>query len=351
MSKKEKEILAYGLEHNISAKLSKIKYFTHFEMLTNRLCEDPLFNITKDDFISRLKEIGYDVFRKCKKEKKISLFTEEDIGVLKTLGEKESLHITRPDKGRGVVILNKADYTDKMENILSDPDVYENCPFEEPKLKILRTEDKINRFLKKLKDNGNITENEYKHLYVSGSSPSIMYGLPKTHKPNLPLRPIVSSVNTPQYKLAKFIIPDIMHLAKNEYTLENSKVLIDSTSNMKIQDSYFMTSFDVESLYTNIPLKETIDIIVNSIYDNGNMVRSMSKNDYKKLLELVTEDNFIIFNNKFIKQKDGLAMGNPVSAVFANVFMSHHEKKWLQLCPARCKPILYRRYVDDIFNL
>ena len=140
-----------------------------------------------------------------------------------------------------------------------------------------------------------------------------------------------------------------MHLAKNEYTLENSKDLIDSTSNMNIPDSYFMTSFDVESLYTNIPLKETIDIIVNSIYDNGNMVRSMSKNGFKKLFELVTEDNFIIFNNKFIKQKDGLAMGNPISAVFANIFMSHHEKKWLELCPARCKPILYRRYVDDTY--
>ena len=93
LSKKEKEILAYGLEHNISAKLSKIKYFTHFEMLTNILCEEPLFNITKDDFISRLKEIGYDVFRKCKKEKKISLFTEEDIGVLKFIrGKRKSTY-------------------------------------------------------------------------------------------------------------------------------------------------------------------------------------------------------------------------------------------------------------------
>ena len=176
-----------------------------------------------------------------------------------------------------------------------------------------------------------------------------MYGLPKTQKPNLPLRPIVSSVNTPQYKLAKFIISDIMHAAKNEYTLENSKDLIDSTSNMNIPDSYFMASFDVESLYTDIPLKETIDIIVNSIYDNDDMVRNIHKYDFKKLLELVTEDSFIIFNNKFIEQKDGLAMGSPVCAVSAHIFMSHHKKKWLELCHARCKPTLYRRYVDDTY--
>ena len=42
-------------------------------------------------------------------------------------------------------------------------------------------------------------------------------------------------------------------------------------------------------------------------------------------------------------------MGNPVSAVFANIFMSYHEKRWLGLCPGNFKPILYKRYVDDTY--
>ena len=236
-----------------------------------------------------------------------------------------------------------------MEVILSDSKVFENCPHDDPTLKILRTEDKINRFIKKMKDKGNINESEYKQLYVCGSSPGVLYGLPKVHKVNIPLRPIVSSVNTPQYKLAKFIIPEISILSKNEYVLENSKDLISSVSHLEIKDEYFMCTFDVVSLFTNIPVKETINIIVNSIYDSGNNVRNLSRNEFKKLLELITEDNYIIFNNKFVKQKEGLAMGSPVSAVFANIFMSFHEKHWLDLCPEDFKPILYRRYVDDTY--
>ena len=327
LCKREKELLAYGLEHSISPKISKVKYFTNFEILANRLYDEPIFSISRDDILIKLKEIAYDVFNKFRKEKKINLFSDEDIQVLKKLGDNNELHITRPDKGRGVIILDKKDYLDKMETILSDPRIFENCSHDDPKLKILRTEDKINRFIKKLKDKGSITENEYKNLYVCGSSPSVLYGLPKVHKLNLPLRPIVSSVNTPQYKLAKFIIPEISNLSKNEYVLENSKDLINSVSHLDIQDNHFMCSFDVESLFTNIPLKETINIVVNSIYNNNNNIRNMNRNDFKKLLELITEDNYIIFNNKFVRQKEGLAMGNPVSAVFANIFMCYHEKR------------------------
>ena len=85
---------------------------------------------------------------------------------------------------------------------------------------------------------------------------------------------------------------------------------------MDLEESFFMASFDVESLFTNIPLKETIDIIVNLVYENDNAIRNMNKDQFKKLLELITQDNYIVFNNKSIKQKEGLAMGNPVSAVF-----------------------------------
>ena len=46
-----------------------------------------------------------------------------------------------------------------------------------------------------------------------------------------------------------------------------------------------------------------------------------------------------------------IAMGNPISATFANIFMSHHEKQWLENCPREFKPIIYRRYVDDTFMI
>ena len=57
------------------------------------------------------------------------------------------------------------------------------------------------------------------------------------------------------------------------------------------------------------------------------------------------------FNGHIYQQVDGVAMGSPLGPLFANIFMSFHEKSWLHNCPSSFKPLLYRRYVDDCFLL
>ena len=71
----------------------------------------------------------------------------------------------------------------------------------------MKQEDKINRLLSKMKEYKEISPEEYKDLYVTGSQPGILYGLPKIHKPNVPLRPILSSIVTAGYGLSKFFVP------------------------------------------------------------------------------------------------------------------------------------------------
>ncbi len=70
----------------------------------------------------------------------------------------------------------------------------------------LKVEDKINRFLRKLKNAALISDEIYSNLFVSGSSPGILYGLPKVHKPNFAInyqmRPIFAAYSTPSYQLA-----------------------------------------------------------------------------------------------------------------------------------------------------
>ena len=58
-----------------------------------------------------------------------------------------------------------------------------------------------------------------------------------------------------------------------------------------------------------------------------------------------------IFNEQYYEQVDGLAMGSPLSATLANVFLSHHEQQWINNCPPSFKPKYYKRYVDDTFLL
>ena len=107
----------------------------------------------------------------------------------------------------------------------------------------------------------------------------------------------------------------------------------------------------VESLFTNIPLKETINNCVSDLHNKNLNNRKLNKSDLLKLFETATSESSFIFDFLFYKQKDGVAMGSPLGPTLANAFLCHYEKEWLDNCPSHLKPIVYRKYVDDIFVL
>ena len=102
-----------------------------------------------------------------------------------------------------------------------------------------------------------------------------------------------------------------------------------------------MATFDVESLFTNIPLDETI--CANLKYQNSDIVDNICKEDFRTFLTLATKESFFLFDNEYYKQVDGVAMGSPLGPTLANIFMSFHEKNWLNNCPPSFQPKLYRR--------
>ena len=95
-------------------------------------------------------------------------------------------------------------------------------------------------------------------------------------------------------------------------------------------------SYDVESLFTNVPIEDTIKFITDEIYTQKRL---------QKLLKKLVSGCQVTFNGMLIKQIDGSAMGNPLSVVLANIFMTKLERDVVE--PER--PILYKRYVDDVF--
>ena len=97
-------------------------------------------------------------------------------------------------------------------------------------------------------------------------------------------------------------------------------------------------------MYQSKKLLTTTD----SLYQRGG-VRNITKNDFKRLLEVCVNDNHFISNNQHYQQFEGFAMGSPLSAIMANIFLCHHEQKWLEDCPIDFRPLLYRRYVDGCF--
>ena len=113
-----------------------------------------------------------------------------------------------------------------------------------------------------------------------------------------------------------------------------------------------MVSFDICSLFTNIPLTETINIILTKLFpDQTSLFHGFTKDSFRKLLELSVTETYFTFNNKIYKQIDGMAMGSPLGPTFANIFMCHLENLFMNQCPLSFKPLFYRRYVDDTFVL
>ena len=220
----------------------------------------------------------------------------------------------------------------------------------------LKMEDKINRFLLKLKNQKIFSDETYNQLRATGSSPGILYGLPKVHKSDFKTkfqcRPIFAAYNVPSYNISKFLVPVLSNLTCNEYTVENSFVFCNELKGIQNSDSLFMASFDIENLFTNVPLAETISIILEQLFnDPTSTVVGLSKTLFKTFLEISVLNSFFIFNGILYKQIEGLGMGLPLGPTFANIFMCFNEKKWLQDCPNSFKPFLYRRFVDDTFLL
>ena len=153
------------------------------------------------------------------------------------------------------------------------------------------------------------------------------------------------------YNIAKFFVPYLEQFTTNEFTVKDSFTFAQEISSFQSSDNLIMDSFDIKSLFTNIPLDETFDIAANSLYSKNNSFLYLSITQFRKFLGLAVKNTLFHFNDKLYQQIDGVAMGSPLRPSFANIFLCFHETLWLQNCPSDFKPALYRRYVDDTFLL
>lgn len=345
--------LAVGLNYNlVPPKPKAADYYTSFELLSENLNKCSFYNPTNErtsQFRLSLKSLAFDSFNLIHTQKIPHNLSSSQINSLKLLSQDKSIVILKPDKGNGVVVINKTEYVTKMDQILQTNKFIK--VHEDPLKLTYKLENKVNVFLRKLKGQSIIDETTYKDLSPTGSKPGTLYGLPKIHKPNRPLRPILSTIKTHNYSMCKFLVPLLNQWTTNEYTVKDSFNFADEVTNINYSNKYTMASFDIESLYTNIPLIETINIVLHLAFSNNNLFHGFNLNQFKKFLELSLLDSYFFFNNNLYKQCDGLGMGLAIAPTLANVFLCFHESKWLSDCPIDFKPKLYRRYVDDTFLL
>ena len=343
LSKEGSDLLKAGLYFSIQPdKIRKSEIFATFEKIHRSFFNNLKSEETKSQIKGHLWYLANSYFYNYKPSPRIL----RQHRVLRNLRKNKDIFITKPDKGNGVVILDRKLYNNAIEEIISDSSKFEKL-IEDPTLK---REASLQRFLRKLKQKNFFNEIEYDKLYPSGSGPARIYGTPKMHKfsssDSVPkLRPIVSSIGTFNYNLARFLCDLLSPLVPNDYSCKDTFSFVSQIKNANLSKK-FLVSYDVTSLFNNIPLQETICIAINLLFShNPNL--NITRKELKKLFLFATSKSHFIFNSKFYNQIDGVAMGSPLAPVLANIFMGFHEAKWLNEYNLN-KPKFYLRYVDDI---
>ena len=95
--------------------------------------------------------------------------------------------------------------------------------------------------------------------------------------------------------------------------------------------SLLITSYDVTSIFTNLPLHETIQILADKAFTddwfNKTHELNLSRDQLIELLHAATKNQLFQFNGNLYEQTDGVAVGSPFGPLLANVFMCSIEDK------------------------
>lgn len=346
----EIKLLEKGLKHNISTNIDE-NYIENLIVESENILlqenkkESSEVNIglTRELVSNEIKNIITHMKQNTENQSNTDSIT---LKKLKKKLQQNNTIITRADKGNTVILMDKNQYISKIQEFITKNKI--------TKLK----SDPTNRFQTKLRNTlknieYTLEDNEIRKLIQTNPSAPFLRSQPKLHKKDLPVRVIVNYRNAPTYPLARHMLKIITENYKleNDKTIRNTTQLIQHIKNIQVPDSATLLSFDVENMYTNIPVTETINIIQTNLQTHSTLPQEYIT-EIIKLLELITEQNYFQFNNEFYIQSEGLPMGSPISGTIANIFMNHIEQViFNKIVPNRYKIIYWLRYMDDILCL
>ena len=188
-----------------------------------------------------------------------------------------------------------------------------------------------------------ISDELLKELKSKGGQPPRLYGLAKVHKTAVPLRPVLSMPGSPYHNIAEKVTSWLSGIPESKNQCTSSKIS-DQLKDIKLQEGEILVTFDVVSLYTNVPVLEAIQEAANRRYSGEFEMPPVSKETFTILLELSTTNVIISTSDGYFCQKDGLAMGSPPAPPLANTWLAKYE-------PAlKDNAKLFERYMDDVIR-
>ncbi|XP_062713448.1 uncharacterized protein LOC134290344 [Aedes albopictus] len=238
--------------------------------------------------------------------------------------------------------MSLADYDDKMTQLIDNTTTYEKLNADP----INRYERMNNNIVKRLHALQLISDREKYHLTSYNAVCPRIYGQPKAHKPNLPLRPVVPNTTAPTINLCKYMADILQRSFQSQYNAVDSKSFCVYANNLRIPSNHILVSFDAVSLFTNV----TKDVVVHDIIMMWDEIGKNTEINLDFFLEIVGfcfDASFFCFRGKYYHQISGTAMGSPLSPILADIVMDNLISRAINL--AGIPPEYIRKYVDDLF--
>jgi len=280
--------------------------------------------------------------------------TKEERDSISNLRNNKNIVIQSADKGGATVIMNRENYILEAERQLNNNKYYRRLD----KPIYMDNISKIKKIVSEMLLNKFITNDQFD--YLTGPAEvrqRIFYLLPKIHKkrevwPQANLmpegRPIVSDVNSETYRISEFIDYYLNPLgAKHESYLKNTYDFVNKIRNFAVDNNYLLVTGDITSLYTNMNIDRSLDCVKKIFAENKDEKRP--DDSILQLLEISLKNNDFQFNDKNYLQIMGTAMGKRFAPALANIYLLEFDK--IASNNYLIKPMLFFRYLDDIFFL
>ena len=269
------------------------------------------------------------VLRSCHPPKP-NLTKAQNAALRELKGDRDRIVLTA-DKGVAMVVMDKQDYINNANQLLNQNTykVISKDPTNTIKNKLIN-------ILKGIKTKSGLGINTYKSMYPTGCVPPKFYGLPKIHKPDTPLRPIVSSCGSVTYGVAKELAKILKPLVgKSPHHINSTQDFVEQAKHFKLEAGECLSSYDVSALFTSVPIDPALNII-QDLLEKDNTLKErtvMEVGDIILLLEFCLKNTYFSFQGQFYEQVEGAAMGSPVSPIVANLYMEYLEQKALSTEP------------------
>ena len=225
------------------------------------------------------------------------------------------------DKGVGFCVMRKDTYENKLSDTL-DSNQFSKSKGTSDAI-VLKIERDINKELLAMRKKDEISESLYTRMRSTGGQPARLYGLAKVHKVNTPLKSVLCLPSSSYYNLNK-VLAKFFEKIEGANIETNSLDARESLESINLEPNKTLISLDVKSLYTNVPLKEAIDIALRKLYEQDEPP-SVARKTMKRLLNMAVSQVHFKCNETWYVQKDGLAKGASLAVILANLWLKQYE--------------------------